>query len=100
MKEESGKDKKTFILWQTYQDLAWLVFGLIGLARTYLKEDKSRAMAQWREGTGHCENEFVGIKNKIPSQQYWTVDAIWRGEVDTEVGIGMCVLKTTHPEIM
>ena len=97
-KEVAGKDKKKFILWQSYQDLAWLVFGLIGLARTYLKEDKSRVVVQWRGGTDHCEHEFTRIE--IPSQQHWIVGVMWQGKVDTEVDIGIFVLKTTHPVIM
>ena len=63
-KEESGNNKEAFIPWQSYQDLAWLIFGMIGKAQMYLKEDKSRTMVQRREGTDDCEHEFAGIKGR------------------------------------
>ena len=63
-KKESGKNKTNFISWQSYQDMAWLVFGLIGKVKTYLKEDKSRTMVQRREGTDDCEHDFAGIRSR------------------------------------
>ena len=37
---------------------------MIGKAKMYLKEDKSRTMVQRREGTDDCEHEFAGIKGR------------------------------------
>ena len=33
---EAGKNQEEFITWQSYEDLCWLVFGIVGMAKTYL----------------------------------------------------------------
>ena len=65
-KKESGKNKINFISWQPYQDMAWLVFSLIGKVKTYLKEDKSSTMGQQRECTDNFKYEFAGICSRNP----------------------------------
>ena len=45
---------------------SWLIFATIGIARTYLKEDKSRRMCQRKSGTDDCEHEFAGSRLRTP----------------------------------
>ena len=63
-KHEAGTDEKKDISWQSHEDLCWLVFGIVGKAVTYLKEDKSRTMNQHADGTDDCEHEFAHMKGK------------------------------------
>ena len=40
--KDEAKDKDdNYITWQCHKDLSWLIFATIGIARTYLKADKS-----------------------------------------------------------
>ena len=39
-KKEAGKFKERFITNESFEDLAWMVFGVIGVFMTYLKADK------------------------------------------------------------
>ena len=50
------------IPWQSYEDLMWLVLGIVGISITHLKENDSRTMIQRNGGTDNCENEFAGTK--------------------------------------
>ena len=59
-----SKTKANFIRYQSYEDLILLCTTMIGIATTYLKEDKSRVMVQRRGGSGGCEHEFGGIREK------------------------------------
>ena len=47
-----------------------MIYSTIGIARTYLKEDKSRRMCQRKSGTDDCEHEFAGsrLRNPKPTQ--------------------------------
>ena len=69
--KDEAKDKDdNYITWQCHEDLSWLIFATIGIARTYLKEDKSRRMCQRKSGTDDCEHEFAGsrLRNPKPTQ--------------------------------
>ena len=70
-KSEVGKNTDEYITWQSHEGLCWLVFSLVGISKTYLKEDCSRVMVQRRAGTDDCEHEFAGIKvrNQKPTLQ-------------------------------
>ena len=64
----SGKRlKKGTNIWfvpkSTFEDLAWLVLGLSGIAVTYLKANKSRVLDQSRSGSDTCEHTFASIRN-------------------------------------
>ena len=50
--------------------MLWLIYSTIGIARTYLKEDKYRRMCQRKSGTDDCEHEFAGsrLQNPKPTQ--------------------------------
>ena len=65
-RNEAEKNKEEFITWQSFEDLSWLIFGIIGIARTYLKKDKSRTMVQRKGGSDVCENEFAGVRERNP----------------------------------
>ena len=54
-------EKSHFIPWQSYEDLVYLVVGIVVLAATHLKEDKDRTMVQRRSGSDDVEYEFSGI---------------------------------------
>jgi hypothetical protein len=55
----------------TYQDLLWLCFGTIGLAKRYLKEkdatndERVFSLDQGRLGSDVCEHRFANIKGKV-----------------------------------
>ena len=40
-KDETKDKDNNSITWQCHEDLSWLIFATIGIARTYLKADKS-----------------------------------------------------------
>ena len=41
-----------------------MVVGIVGLASTYLKADRSRTMVQSRSGSDVVEHEFAGIRQR------------------------------------
>ena len=55
---ECGGFTDQFITKETFEDLCWTIFGIVGVALTYLKEDKSRVMYQQRSGSDVCEHHF------------------------------------------
>ena len=69
-KDEAQNNDESFITWQYHEDLSWLIYSTIGIARTYLKEDKSRRMCQRKSDTDDCEHEFASsrLKNPKPTQ--------------------------------
>ena len=60
-----------YITRESYEDLKWMVFGMAGLACTYMKEDKSLQINQWRSGSDVCEHTFAKIRqsNTNPNAQ-------------------------------
>lgn len=60
---ECGGFTDEFITKETFEDLCWTVFGIVGVALTYLKEDKSRVMYQQRSGSDVCEHHFSMIRS-------------------------------------
>ena len=63
---------KKFITRETYEDMKWMVFGLAGLACTYLKDDNSLKLHQGRSGSDVvCEHFFAKIRqiNTNPTMQ-------------------------------
>ena len=65
-KNEAGVNVKEFVPWQTYVDLCYLIFGLVGLSRCYLQEDKGRTLVQRKNGSDDVEHEFAGIRVRNP----------------------------------
>ena len=65
-KRDCGENTKEFIPWQSMEDLVFLVAGIVGVAKVYLKEDESRTMVQRQGGTDCCENEFAGVRERNP----------------------------------
>ena len=70
-KDQCGGFTFEFITRETYEDLQWMCFGLIGVACTYLLADKSRKMHQGRSGSDVCEHFFAKIRqvNTNPTMQ-------------------------------
>ena len=62
---ESGEDKRHFITKKSYEDLIYLVVGIVGLASTYLKPGGSRTIVQSCSGSNVVEHEFAGICQRI-----------------------------------
>ena len=60
-----------FITRESYEDLQWMVFGMAGVACTYLDGDKSKKMHQGRSGSDVCEHFFAKIRqvNTNPNPQ-------------------------------
>ena len=65
-REQAGGFNKKFITRQTYEDLQWLAFGMVGVACYYLKSDKSRWMNQRRAGSDPCEHFFAKTRQNNP----------------------------------
>ena len=55
-KEEANNNTKELIPWQSFEDIVWLVSGIVGISKTYLKEDGTRIMVQRNGGTDCCKN--------------------------------------------
>jgi hypothetical protein len=70
-KTECGGYNNKFITWQTHEDLRWLVFGIVGYAALYLKEDGSVVADQGRFGSDTMEHLFALIRagNSNPNNQ-------------------------------
>eukprot|EP00978_Attheya_sp_CCMP212_P047699 scaffold422993_cov70-Attheya_sp.AAC.1 len=78
-KLEAGDKKEQFIPEQSYEDLAWCVFGLFGVATAYLGSDSNAYFSdteeekkqsdrnniyQFRSGSDVCEHHFSHIRDK------------------------------------
>ena len=61
-KHQCTNVKVKFIPEQSWEDLCWLVYGIEGVATTYLFEETSRVMVQRRGGSDVCENMFAEIR--------------------------------------
>ena len=66
-KGEAGGFTSKFITRETYEDLKWMVFGLAGVACTYLDEDKSKQLHQGRSGSDVCEHFFAKLRQGSPN---------------------------------
>ena len=56
-----------FITRQTYEDSVWMVFGVTGIACTYLGKDESIVFHQGRSGSDVCELFFAMICDGNPN---------------------------------
>ena len=65
-RKEAGGFNEKFITRQTYEDLQWLVFGMVGIACYYLKDNKSRWMNQKNGGSDPCEHFFAKTRQVNP----------------------------------
>jgi hypothetical protein len=63
-KKECKGNANKFITRETYEDLCWMVFGLVGIACTYLDENGSRVMDQGLSGTDPLEHLFCKLRMK------------------------------------
>jgi hypothetical protein len=61
-KKEVGKEKELFIPETTFEDLCWMVFAVVGVAKEYLDKDESLVMLQKKSGSDVCENHFGNIR--------------------------------------
>lgn len=61
-KNEAGKNKQHFIPVSTYEDLCWVCFSIIGIAKTHLPV--GRAMVHKRLGSDVCEKTFGKSRGK------------------------------------
>ena len=70
-KDDVGGFTFEFITRQTYEDLQWMIFSIVGIACTYLDLNKSKKMNQKRGGTDVCEHFFAKIRqiNTCPTLQ-------------------------------
>lgn len=70
-KLECGGFTKAFITQQTYEDLVWMVFGVVAIGSLYLDEDGKHTMHQGRSGSDVCEHFFAMIRyiNSNPTMQ-------------------------------
>ena len=66
-KKEAGKFKERFITNESFEDLTWMVFGVVGVSMTYLKADKQYVFDQGRSGSDCCEHHFGNIRMRYNS---------------------------------
>ena len=66
-KREAGSLKFHFITRESYEDMSWMVFAVVGVASTYLKTDSSRRFDQGRSGSDCCEHHFANIRMRYQS---------------------------------
>jgi hypothetical protein len=57
--KKNWEGKGHFIPESTYENLFWMVFAVVGVAKTYLKDDKSCIMLLKKSGTDICEHPTV-----------------------------------------
>ena len=60
--KNSCKSKNEFITNESWEDLCWMIYGIIGISSIYLRKDESRRMMQRRGGSDCCENEFAAFR--------------------------------------
>ena len=66
-KKEAGAFKERTITSESYEDLTWMVFSVVGVATTFLEEDGSQMFDQGRSGSDVLEHHFSNICSKFPS---------------------------------
>ena len=59
-----SKRKDHFMTRECFEDVQWLIFGIVGHAKCFLKKDESRIMVQRNGGSDVCEHEFSGIRSR------------------------------------
>jgi len=64
---KESQDPYNFVSYQMYEDLAWIVYGIHGIAKYYLCDDKTCTMHQGRSGSDVCEHEFARAKDGNPN---------------------------------
>jgi hypothetical protein len=81
-KKEVGKEKELFIPETTFEDLCWMVFAVVGVAKEYLDKDESLVMPQKKSGSDVCENHFGNIRAQGAKPSAITVQQLTaRGEM-------------------
>ena len=60
--KNSCKSKNEFITNESWEDLCWMIYGIIGMSLIYLRKDGSQRMMQRRGGSDCCENEFAAFR--------------------------------------
>ena len=66
-KKEAGSSKHQFITRESYEDMTWMVYAVVGVASQYLKEDGHRNFDQGRSGSDCCEHHFANIRMRYSS---------------------------------
>ena len=66
-KQEPGSKKENFITSESYDDLVWMVYAVVGVATHYLDEDGKKTMDQGRSGSDVLENHFSNNRTKYSS---------------------------------
>ena len=51
---------------QTYEDFVWMVYGVVGIACTYLEEDGGLILYQGQSSSDVCKHFFTMIRNSNP----------------------------------
>ena len=85
-KKEADSNKEHFITPESYEDMTWMIYAVIGVAVTHLSDDGSKKMDQGRFGSDVCENHFSNNRTKYPSASL----------VDCEVGTANSQSSRTH----
>ena len=65
--KEAGKNKDAFIPMSTYEDLCWVVFSTVGIARHQLP-NQGVVLVQKRAGSDVCEHQFSKSRQKMQTE--------------------------------
>ena len=57
-----SSDRYEFITRESLEDLCWMIYGIDGISKIYLKKDSLLRMMQRRGGSDVCENEFAAFR--------------------------------------
>ena len=66
-KNEAVNKKESFIAPESYEDMTWMVYAVVGVAITYLSDGSRKQMDQGQFGLDVCENHFSNSRSKYPS---------------------------------
>jgi hypothetical protein len=64
LEAKAKKDSNLFIPYTSFDDLCSMVFGLVGIAQTYLRADGSLTMVQRQGNTDVLEHAFAHIRQR------------------------------------
>jgi len=81
----------------TYEDLVFMIFGLVGVSKTYLREDKSFVLVQRRGSTDNIEHIFCYFRMKSPVFTVADATRMASNAAGKRLNAGFLGRKTNNP---
>ena len=66
-REDVGEFKNRFIPYQSFEDITWIIFGVVDVSVKYLNAEKSNILAQDEFGSDDTEHHFSNTWTRNPS---------------------------------